>query len=605
MNDYKEWLESGKKSLAAGRMSEARRLLMGAVQANPKGDEGWVYLAATLPPQQAYDALQRAVALNPQNLQAKRGIEILEQQLTVHTSDPVESLFEEIKESKTKRRIGRGTSAGDGEQPFGMDDSEIVRKMLTQPYREEKKPKPKFWWILAPVVGICLVAILLYFFVFSKPSDNIIAVTTENATTSAIVTTATDTATTQAELITTGVQNTTTLATTAIPTTAPNLNLKLVQNEQAKLKGFSLIFTGYDNRSTNFSFAGAGTAAAGKHFEGVQLEIENTYNRVLPIDLNNFQGIDSRNRFLSPVSNGRLPMVDLPRLLAGESRTGWLTFELEDGTSLRRIVFTPVGVPDDGNSAEVSLVLPPATPLPARTTERPTVAVTPTPRVATTTVPATIAPSPTIVATTVQPTITPIVAITEIVALVTSTPLATATPFPTATPEPTPTATPLPTATPSLPTAAPTLTPFPSPTPLSKISFNQKGTLGDLALTVSQYLPTITAKPTILPTGYHYESVKITVDNNGSTDVSEFLKAFPFYLRDGNGKVYTVGPYVLEAKDRFDPFQFATTSKGAGKTKVAGVIYFLVSDTSKTSTRTLVFYSNSKIDSPVAEFLLK
>jgi hypothetical protein len=189
------------------------------------------------------------------------------------------------------------------------------------------------------------------------------------------------------------------------------------------------------------------------------------------------------------------------------------------------------------------------------------------------------------------------VAITEILAVITPTPVVTPTPLPT------PTA--LPTATSNLPSPTPTATSLPTATPLDKILFNQKGTLGDLAVTISQYLPAITAKPTILPTGYHYESVKITVDNNGSNDISEFMKSFPFYLRDGNGKVYTVGPYILEAKDRFDPFQFATTSKGAGKTKVTGVIYFLVSDATKASTRTLVFYSDSKIDSPVAEFLLK
>jgi len=137
------------------------------------------------------------------------------------------------------------------------------------------------------------------------------------------------------------------------------------------------------------------------------------------------------------------------------------------------------------------------------------------------------------------------------------------------------------------------------------VAFNLRYIVGNLALTVSQYQATITAKPAVLPTGYHYEAVKITLENTGTADVSEFLKSVPFYLRDSNGFVYTVGPYNLEAKDRFDPFQFATTSKGAGKTKVTGLLYFLVSDKAKTLPLTLVFFSSSEADGPMASFDLK
>ncbi|MEI7554347.1 hypothetical protein [Candidatus Chlorohelix sp.] len=581
MNDYKEWLESGRKSLESGRIGEARRLFTGAVQANPSGEEGWLYLAATLPPRQAYQALQRVLEINPANPQALRGIEALKMQLESKPADPVDSLFSElgVDDSKSKKRAIR--LASDSDLSFGVQESEDMRKLLTQPYLDEKlqprQRKPGFTALLGALLLVLIItAVILYMSNIGKPgSVGAIRtdITSNVETTTAIHTTDLASAeTTEAR---------TTIPPTPVPTVSPFLNLKLVQNERGQLTGVNLTFSSYDNRSTNFSLEGAGTPSPGKHFEGVWLLLENTYNQPLGTNLELYQGIDSRNRFLTPVQNGRVPALDLKRLLPGESRLFWLTFEMEDGTSLRRVVYTPQGLPDEGNSLEVNLFLPSATPTP---TIKPTNTALPKP---TTTL------LPTTANTPLPPTFTPVLAATETVMIALSTP----------TPEATSTRIALPTAI-AL-TATPMPIALPSPTPLTSVAFNQRYLLGNFALIVNQYQPSISAKPSIIPTGYHYESVKITLENTGSSDVSDFVKNYPFYLRDSNGQVYTTGPYTLEAKDRFDPFQFETATKGAGKDKVSGILYYLVSDTAKSLPRTLVFYASNDKPELVAEFALK
>ncbi len=620
MNDYQAWLESGKKALQEGRMSEARRLLTGAVQANPQSDEGWLYLAATLPPQRAYEALGRALQINPDNEQARRGYEKLQQQIKPAPSDEVEALFGEIEGKPVSRSRLQSPTVKEITQnnlPFASEDEDSVRKILTQPYlrrsreAEKKKARRKRYFLFAELIGLIIIGGVVFMIISA------------NQPTNTVVTNKNETATSEVALVNTPLVLPSPTTTEAItlppatptiqprPTVPPNLNRKTVLNERGELKGIAITFFNYDNRSANFAFTGGGSPTPGKHFEGVLVEVENIYNKVLPIDNTLFQAIDSRNGFLAPVGNGRIPALDIVRLLPSEKRQCWLTFEVEDGTSLRRVVYTPVVSPDDGNSAEVNLVLPPATPAPSvGPTRTPAPTLIPTPRPTATAVP-TVAPSPTPRPTTVAPTATfsPVVVETQIVALNTATSLPTATAIPTPTPAPTATAEPIATTAAAAATIQATTTvaptPLPSPTPLTKVGFNLRYVLGNLALTVSQYQPTITAKPPVLPIGYHYEAVKITVENIGTADVSEFLKSVPFYLRDSNGFVYTVGPYNLEAKDRFDAFQFATTSKGAGKTKVTGLLYFLVSDRAKSLPLTLVFFGSSEADSPIASFDLK
>jgi hypothetical protein len=559
-------------------------LFTGAVQANPSGEEGWVYLAATLPPRQAYQALQRVLEINPANPQALRGIETLKIQLESKPADPVDSLFNELEEggSKSKKRAIR--LASDTDLSFGVQESEDMRKLLTQPYLDEKRQPRKRRpgaTVLAGVLLLVLIAAVAIIYMANSGKSGVVgAVRTDTTTNSETTTTIRTTALAVAE--TTDARTVTTFPTTPVPTVSPFLNLRLVQNERAQLNGVNLTFSGYDNRSTNFSLEGAGTPSPGKHFEGVWLLLENTYNQPLATNLELYQGIDSRNRFLTPVQNGRVPALDLKRLLPGESRFCWLTFEMEDGTSLRRVVYTPQGLPDEGNSVEVSLFLPSATPAPSikptnTALQKPTATLVP----ATTNTPQ-------------PPTFTPVLAATETVMIALNTP---------STPEVTTTRATQPTAT-TLP-ATPTPIVLPSPTPLTGVAFNQRYLLGNFALTVTQYQAAISAKPSIIPTGYHYESVKITLENTGSGDVSDFVKSYPFYLRDSSGRVYTSGPYTLEAKDRFDPFQFETATKGAGKDKVSGVLYYLVSDSAKSLPRTLIFYASNDKPELVAEFALK
>jgi hypothetical protein len=178
---------------------------------------------------------------------------------------------------------------------------------------------------------------------------------------------------------------------------------------------------------------------------------------------------------------------------------------------------------------------------------------------------------------------------------------------PTAEPTAVPTATPLPTAT-ALPTATPEPTPTPLPTrwPAVVGQLNQRIVLDNFALTVTGYTaaPAIKPPPLILPPGYHYETVKVTVDNVGQNDVSDYLASYPFFLRDSDDRVFSVGPQALEAADRFNPQNFAPTVIGPGKTSVSGLLYFLVRDNSQPG-RTLVFYSNNSLDSARIEVPLK
>jgi hypothetical protein len=135
----------------------------------------------------------------------------------------------------------------------------------------------------------------------------------------------------------------------------------------------------------------------------------------------------------------------------------------------------------------------------------------------------------------------------------------------------------------------------------------QKHTLGDMALTVTQYIKEPQVKPPLLPQGYHYEAVKVTVENLGTKDgeFADFVNTFPFYLRDGEGKVYTVGPLMLDGPDRFDPKKFLPGNLGANKKPiVSGTLYFLVKDNAKAG-RTLVAYGGNEVDSDRVEVALK
>jgi hypothetical protein len=116
--------------------------------------------------------------------------------------------------------------------------------------------------------------------------------------------------------------------------------------------------------------------------------------------------------------------------------------------------------------------------------------------------------------------------------------------------------------------------------------------------------PAIKPPPLILPPGYHYETVKVTVENTGQNDVSDYLASYPFYLRDGDDRVFSVGPQSFEATDRFNPQTFAPTVIGPGKTSVSGLLYFLVRDTASPG-RTFIFYSSKDLQSGRIEIPVK
>lgn len=741
--EVKELVEKGITALKAGDREEARFWLAEAIQQDARNERAWVYLAAVLPRQQAIAALERVLALNPGNVKAQKGLNILlnqPAQAAEPAAIPTETTTESINPasdiqdksssarslprpsiiSRSDRRASRrqdrpiqpnntpeikaepmagftpkkpkpenqptrpfippaapfpsvtipfnppivihlGPAVAGGEVEAEAenvvfdrgfhtldtdregDETEIhphtepveegpaleaplyeepleftdrVRKILNMPappvIRQPRRLSPlaTFLLVLLPVVAV---GAFIFFVVLApgptKTNQTAVAFDTAPATISNLNSNAftpaaglSSEATSPAASLVATVTPTPNLPTaTPAPTTQPTptvppvIKMEVAQGERAALRGFAVTFTSYENRSNNFSFAGAGTPKNGFHFEGVTVSLENIGGKLLPVTLDAFQGLDGRNNYLKPRGGGRAPSIDVSRLQMGESRIAWLTFEVEDGTTLRRVTFSPTSDPDLNNSASVNLTLPAVTPAPVvKPTARP--AATPQP---------TTAPAPTV---TPGPTATIVVAGTPGVngkpVNVSLTPEPTdivVSPSPQATAAPT--ATPAPTSTP-----APTATPVPTRLPAQTGQMNQRLVTGSYALTITTFQggPNIKPPPLILPPFYHYETVKITVENVGDSDVSDYLGSYPFFLRDGDDRIFSVGPESLDANapDRFNPQTFAPTVIGAGKKSVTGLLYFLVKDLAPPG-RTFIFYANNNLDSPRIEVPLK
>ena len=671
-------VEKGIAALKAGDQAGARQMLAEAVQQDPRNERGWVYLAALLPSAQAQQALERVLTLNPANQQAQRGLEALQRQSTQGAAvPPPPPAPVRTRKRIQKPAIEELPVTGDepasrytpspklvetmippkvnpifyqqGSQPLGetvQDDQDIandlpfededqdpqlytsadvngppliddptLRNLLTAPYlRPTKRRGHPVLLALVIIVILAAAGTGAYFWLY-PPTDTV----QEAIATPAPTVEPTDTlAPVVSDLQVTPLPTDPPLAvitTVAATPTPTDIKLSIVQNQRAVLKAYAITFSGYENRSNNFSFAGAGTPKGGYHFEGMLVQLENINGQTLPVQLDNFQGIDGQNNTLKPMNGGRVPALDAVRLQPGEQQLGWLTFQVEDGTTLRRVAFNPTISLDQDDSADVNLTLPAATPAP---TAKPTVKPTATPKPTSTPVPTatpvpTVTPAPT---ATPAPTVTPVVAqaspgayIPTVDVPTTAAPVpATVTAVPTATPTVVPTTVPVITtvasdATPTVPT---TPTPPATLAPTAQGTLSHKTLIDGFAITVTTYVitPTIKPPPLVLPTGYHYETVKLTLENLGGRDIADYIATMPFYLRDSNNSLYSVGPMTFEAADKFDPKVFAPTNTAPGKTKATGVLYFLVRDGVK-APRTLIFYSTADVDSPRVEITLK
>jgi len=658
MADSERLLQDGINALKAGQRHEARQLLSEAVKANPKSEWGWIYLAALLPPAEAISALERAVKINPKNPQAREGLLVLRSQATKAIEQAEEDnqtkgrgLSNRIRRTKTDKKAEAELDySGNTDLLAPLTINTNLRSMLNQPYAlQSVEPKRGRLWPIFLWLGLMLVALAAlataYFVVVDKaaaPSANLMPVTALPSPALAD----SPAVTSPLPAVFTSQPNpgfapppmpdpTKTLP--ALPTPILPTNLRVVQSERAELKAYTLIFSGYDNRSGNFASGGAGAPRSGRHFEGVQLQLENRFNRVLAVPPEAFQALDGRNNYVSPLTGGRLPALDVARLQPGEIRSAWLTFEVEDGTTLRRLVFSgPTPGPDSGNTVEVNLILPAATPGPIKVpTKAPTAVPVPTStRVPTATpVPTnTAVPSPTqpaepaatatLVPGTNVPQLATVGATAPALVFTAPAPATTVPPLPTATVPPTalPTATPVaPTATAIPPSPTPANTEPPGPTSAPKAEMKQRYTLGTIALTVTEYVKEPKAKPVLQPAGYHYEAVKISLESletaANEAALADFISTYPFYLRDGEGRVYTVGPLTQDSPDRFDPKKLLTASGTTATTKKAatpapvrltstGLLYFLVRDSAKPA-RTFIFYSTKEVDSARIEVALK
>lgn len=645
-------VNQGINELKAGRKNEARQFLLNAVRTNPKSERAWLYLSATLPPDKAVEALQRVLLINPHNKQALHAIETLhnkaasvtatngngttsvpplnyspeaydenEQEATSifgsepptrqysrpdfseggngyvnpfrqeaedenlteapiyspYEANPNEryappsfnledrprfsseqqlSAFDENEQTDVNPFTNPASENGDGyadsgTRPGGFaygrsyeepEPAYDLRSALTQPYMsvaQQRKRKSVLPLVLVGIIGLLVVAGLAIYFIMlnppaqSNPSDAA-AQTSPSPIVAAVATpAATDTI---AALPTPTVEVATpTLAAVLLPTATPLptvLNVQVGQNQLAALRGFNVTFSNYDNHSLNFENLGAGKPPSGVHYEGVVVVIENSYNKVLPINLREFQAVDGRNNYVPPLDGGRLPALDVPRLQPGERRAAWLTFQVSDGTTLRAVLFSPNADPDTNNTVLVNLVAPSTKAVSTSPAVAPSAAVTPTTSEA-----ATVAP--------------------------------------------------------------------PTATPVASSSVGKRTTLNGVALTVISYNAAPNVHPFILPSGYHYEGVMVKIENVDGKDISEYLKSYPFELRDSEGYVYTVGPLTNDGPAHFDPSKFAANGKIPAATSYTGLLYFLVRDTAKNQPRTLVWYASKETSADRVEINLK
>ena len=87
-----ELVAQGREALLAGDRERARALLTTAVERDSSSEDGWMWLSGTLSdPAEMAECLHRVLALNPENQQAREGLEWLAAEYGPVPSPPVEA----------------------------------------------------------------------------------------------------------------------------------------------------------------------------------------------------------------------------------------------------------------------------------------------------------------------------------------------------------------------------------------------------------------------------------------------------------------------------------------------------------------------------------
>jgi hypothetical protein len=137
-------LQNALIALAAGRHETARRLLTSLIATDPKNERAWLYLAAALPREQAIQALQKVLILNPGHKKALQGLRRLRQN-PIALLDLADVLIEETEDQ-----------AIFGDEPATIPASSVFlndpptmpvafRNMLKQPNtmtEDQSRPEP-------------------------------------------------------------------------------------------------------------------------------------------------------------------------------------------------------------------------------------------------------------------------------------------------------------------------------------------------------------------------------------------------------------------------------------------------------------------------------
>jgi hypothetical protein len=568
--------------LKLGHKDEARQLLRNAVENDPSNERGWLYLSTTLPATQALEALQKVLEINPQNQQAIRAITALSNRATaipgpgddIPTTIPVtpspipleverrnkpeenlknynyENFFtatptiaEPI--SRPDNSANKLWQSNEGFIPFGPSkEAEDLRAVLTKPYTTRSTSQTKssnLALIVGGIIVVCLVVgVSLYFLFFntSPATPDTQPNPTQLAQSNATLTAA----------VSTSVAATPTLAPTTAP--IPTLVLPTVVPEQAILPTPTALpnlinlqvvqnqpakLNGLTLTFSSYDNHSASFAdgGAGKARTGTHFE-----GAVVVIE-------NTYTKALA-LNVKQFQAVDGRNNYAAALETGRLPAldlpRLQPGERRAAWLTFEVG---DGTTLR-AIIFNPATETDTNNS----------------------------------------VLVNLVAPPFKSTSNAGSTPTSS---KNTSTPTPEDTTSPTTPVAS-------SPTPNAQSSIGKRNTLNNgVALTVVSYNAAPTVHPFILPANYHYEAVQIKVENTDTKNITDYLKSYPFYLRDSDGYVYSVGPLTNTGPEHFDPTKFTANGKTPAATKLTGTIYLLVRDNAHKQPRQLIWYASSEV----------
>lgn len=132
--DNTHLLEQGRAALQSGDRARARALLMAAVRTNPQSATAWLWLSGVLEtPAQQRECLQRALALEPDNLVVQRGLAALQRAEVAPPLPAIRPGSEGVSPSTVTTRAERPSPQPDWqqEQAQELDDLPLPTPLIS------------------------------------------------------------------------------------------------------------------------------------------------------------------------------------------------------------------------------------------------------------------------------------------------------------------------------------------------------------------------------------------------------------------------------------------------------------------------------------------